>query len=131
EFDWTGSHDPTPYLCVPEALRFLGGLLPGGWSALMARNRALALEARRILCDALDAEAPAPEDMVGALAAVPLPDGSAAPRGSPTGAKRARAAVAASRSSTSSTSPTSPSPFASTSARNAAAAGPAERASAA
>src|SRR6266513_2669116 len=68
EFDWTGSHDPTAYLCVPEALRFLGGLLPGGWPALMARNRALALEARRILCDALDAEPPAPEDMVGALA---------------------------------------------------------------
>ncbi len=83
EFDWTGSHDPTPYLCVPEALRFLGGLLPGGWPALMARNRALALEARRILCDALDAEAPAPEDLVGALAAVPLPDGSAAPLRSP------------------------------------------------
>src|SRR5437870_5697153 len=83
EFDWTGSHDPTPYLCVPEALRFLGGLLPGGWPALMARNRALALEARGILCDALDAEAPAPEDMVGALAAVPLPDGAAAPLRSP------------------------------------------------
>jgi len=83
EFDWTGSHDPTPYLCVPEALRFLGGLLPGGWPALMARNRALALEARGILCDALDAEAPAPEDMVGALAAVPLPDGSAASPRSP------------------------------------------------
>ncbi len=83
EFDWTGSHDPTPYLCVPEALRFLGGLLPGGWPALMARNRALALEARHILCSALGAEAPAPEDMVGALAAVPLPDGSAAPGRSP------------------------------------------------
>ncbi len=83
EFDWTGSHDPTAYLCVPEALRFLGGLLPGGWPALMARNRALALEARHILCSALGAEAPAPEDMVGALAAVPLPDGSAAPGRSP------------------------------------------------
>src|SRR5438034_1142745 len=55
EFDWTGSHDPTPYLCVPEAIRFLGGLLPGGWLELMARNRRLALEARCILCDALDA----------------------------------------------------------------------------
>jgi len=28
EFDWCGTHDPTPFLCVPHALRFLGGLLP-------------------------------------------------------------------------------------------------------
>src|SRR5439155_26480005 len=83
EFDWTGSHDPTPYLCVPEAIRFLGGLLPGGWLELMARNRRLALEARCILCDALDALPPSPEEMVGALAAVPLPDGAAAPLRSP------------------------------------------------
>src|SRR5438094_3898538 len=83
EFDWTGSHDPTPSLSVPEAIRFLNGLLPGGWPELMARNRALALEARRILCDALDAMPPAPEEMVGALAAVPLPDGADAPLRSP------------------------------------------------
>src|SRR5437016_1238475 len=83
EFDWTGSHDPTAYLCVPEAIRFLGGLLPGGWPELIARNRQLALEARRILCDALDAMPPAPEEMVGALAAVPLPDGADAPLRSP------------------------------------------------
>src|SRR5947207_59512 len=80
---WTGSHDPTPYLCLPEAIRFLGGLLPGGWLELMARNRRLALEARCILCDALDALPPSPEEMVGALAAVPLPDGAAAPLRSP------------------------------------------------
>ncbi len=83
EFDWTGTHDPTPYLCVPESIRFLGGLLPGGWPALMARNRTLALEARRILCDALGVPAPCPEEMIGSLAAVPLPDGSGAPPVSP------------------------------------------------
>src|SRR5206468_2857703 len=83
EFDWTGSHDPTAYLCVPEAIRFLGGLLPGGWPELMARNRRLALEARCILCDALDAMPPGPQEMVGALAAVPLPDRADAPLPSP------------------------------------------------
>ena len=46
EFDWGGTDDPTPYLCVPDAIRFLGGLLPGGWPALMASNRAKALAVR-------------------------------------------------------------------------------------
>ncbi len=31
EFDWTGTHDPTAALCVPESLRVVGGLMPGGW----------------------------------------------------------------------------------------------------
>jgi len=83
EFDWTGSHDPSAYLCVPEAIRFLGGLLPGGWPELMARNRALALEARRVLCEALGVAPPCPDEMIGSLVTVPLRDGSVAPLRSP------------------------------------------------
>jgi isopenicillin-N epimerase len=67
---------------VPAALEFLGGLLPGGWPDLMARNRALALAARELLCAALAIPEPSPPGMIGSLAAVPLPDlpeGSAIP----------------------------------------------------
>ena len=46
EFDWTGTADPTAYLTVPEAIRYMGSLLPGGWPALMAHNRRTALAAR-------------------------------------------------------------------------------------
>jgi len=73
EFDWQGTDDPTPFLCIPHALRFLGTLLPGGWPELMARNRSLALRAREILSQALRTPEPAPESMIGSLASVPLP----------------------------------------------------------
>ncbi len=76
EFDWTGSLDPTAWLCVPDALDTVGGLLPGGWPAVRATNRELALDARRLLCDALRVAPPCPEDMIGSLATVPLPDQS-------------------------------------------------------
>ena len=77
EFDWTGTSDPTAWLTVPKAIDYLGGLLPGGWPALMARNHALALDARRLLC-ASAATAPAcPDAMIGSLASVRLPDGTA------------------------------------------------------
>jgi isopenicillin-N epimerase len=79
EFDFTGTQDPTAWLVIPEALRFMGSLLPGGWDELRARNHALALRARAILCAALGIEAPAPESMIGSLATVPLPPGPAGP----------------------------------------------------
>lgn len=72
EFDWTGTDDPTPWLCVPEALRVMGTMLPGGWASLREANRALALEARDLLCEALGVAPPAPDAMLGAMAAVPL-----------------------------------------------------------
>lgn len=73
EFDWMGTDDPTAYLCIPEAIEFLGSLLPGGWTQLMENNRAKALWARQVLCEALNVSPPCPDDMIGSMAVVPLP----------------------------------------------------------
>ena len=75
EFDWTGTRDLTAYLCVGDCVKFLGGLLPGGWDELMAANRALAIEARGLLCDKLGVEPACPDSMIGTLASVPLGPG--------------------------------------------------------
>jgi isopenicillin-N epimerase len=74
EFAWQGTWDPSACLSVPEALRFVGSLLPGGWPEIMARNRALALAARTLLCAALRIDEPCPEEFIASLAAIPLPD---------------------------------------------------------
>lgn len=74
EFGWQGTGDPSACLSVPEAIRFIGSLLPGGWPEVMARNRALALAARTILCAGLGISEPCPEEFIGSLAAVPIPD---------------------------------------------------------
>jgi len=78
EFGWTGTGDPTAALCVPEALRLIGSLAPGGWPEVMRRNHELALAARRILCDALAIDPPAPEQMIGTLVSVPIRDAQVA-----------------------------------------------------
>ncbi len=75
EFDWTGTSDPTAWLVVPKAIDYLGSLLPGGWPALMARNRGLALEARDLVCAAAGTAPPCPDAMVGSIASIVLPDG--------------------------------------------------------
>lgn len=73
EFDWTGTTDPTPYLAIPAALDFLDGLLPGGMEELMISNRTLCLRARGLLAEALGLASAAPDSMLGAMAALPIP----------------------------------------------------------
>ena len=79
EFDWTGTADPTPYLCVPDAIRFMARAVPGGWPEVMRRNHALALEARAILAEELAIPEPCPGAMLGSMAALPLPTALAGP----------------------------------------------------
>lgn len=73
EFDWTGTDDPTAYMCVPEAIAFMGSLLPGGWKELRQQNHQLVLQGRRLLCEALEVQPPCPEEMIGSMAVVPMP----------------------------------------------------------
>jgi isopenicillin-N epimerase len=73
EFDWQGTGNPTAFLALPDALRVIGGLQPGGWPARMAANRALVIAGRDRVCGALGLEPIAPDSMIGAMAAVALP----------------------------------------------------------
>ncbi len=70
-----GRETPRPFLCVPKALEVVGGMLPGGWPEVMASNRAKALTARAFLCERLGVAPHCPEEMVGSMATVALPDG--------------------------------------------------------
>lgn len=73
EFDWTGTLDPTAALTIPFCIEYLGGLVPGGWPALMETNRELALRARGIFLERLGGTAACPDSMIGAMAAALLP----------------------------------------------------------
>ena len=82
EFDWTGTQDFSAWLSVPSALDFMTGLFPSGIEELRRRNHELALAGRELILDALGAEAPCPESMLGCMATVPLPpDPDDAPTG--------------------------------------------------
>jgi isopenicillin-N epimerase len=74
EFDWVGTYDPSGILAAPASLRYLENLLPGGFPALLERNRALARVARALLAERLGLELPCPESMLGSMAAMFLPD---------------------------------------------------------
>jgi isopenicillin-N epimerase len=72
-FDWQGTNDPTPWLCVGEAIEFVESLVPGGIEGLMGRNRDLAIAARRLLCQRSGMEPICGEEMVGSMAAMIVP----------------------------------------------------------
>jgi isopenicillin-N epimerase len=72
EFDWVGTSDPTAWLSVPKALELLPRLF-GSWEAIRAENHALAVRARARLSEVVGTTPPAPEALLGSMAAVLLP----------------------------------------------------------
>ncbi|HSK06245.1 MAG TPA: aminotransferase class V-fold PLP-dependent enzyme [Acidimicrobiia bacterium] len=74
-FDWLGTDDFSAWAVVPEALRLVGGMETGGWEAVMKRNHDLVLEGRAVIAAAVGTTPPAPDEMVGSMASVLLPDG--------------------------------------------------------
>ncbi|NNM20130.1 MAG: aminotransferase class V-fold PLP-dependent enzyme [Gammaproteobacteria bacterium] len=83
EFDWPGTWDPTAVLSVPQALGHIASLLPGGWAAVRRHNHDLVVRGRELICDALGIAPPCPAQMLGSLAALPLPDSEAPASASP------------------------------------------------
>ena len=78
-FDWAGTTDVSGTLALSAAIRFVGGLHPDGWPGLMADNTAKALAGRDRICAALGVPPPAPDAMLGSMAAIPLPGLAATP----------------------------------------------------
>ena len=73
EFDWIGTRDLTGFLTLPTLIGCLADVSNHGWDGIMARNRALAVEARDLIGQELGLEPPCPVDMIGSLATVCLP----------------------------------------------------------
>ncbi|MDJ1172831.1 aminotransferase class V-fold PLP-dependent enzyme [Roseofilum capinflatum] len=79
EFDWTGTQDFTPYLCIPRAIDFIQTEFPGGWLALMQHNHQMIINAKTLLSEALGISCNTPESLIGSMLSLPLPDGLALP----------------------------------------------------
>lgn len=77
EFDWVGTMDPSAWLTAPFAIQWMSELLPGGWEEIRATNRERAIRARDVVAAALRVSAPCPDSMIGSIASLPLPDGTA------------------------------------------------------
>ncbi len=73
QFGWTGTLCPTPWLCIPETLDYLGQEIPGNWPAIMERNHRLALQGRDIICRALNVSPPCPDEFHGSMVTIPIP----------------------------------------------------------
>ncbi len=74
DFDYVGTNDYTPRLALPDAIRFMQTVLPGGLPEVRSRNNALLAQARGLLCQRLGAAPTAPPAMNASMGVVTLPE---------------------------------------------------------
>ncbi|MHC5023402.1 MAG: aminotransferase class V-fold PLP-dependent enzyme [Planctomycetota bacterium] len=81
EFAWQGTRDISPWLCVADAIAFLGEL---GWDHVRRHNHEMATWVQAMLCEQWKVEPCSPLDgsMLGSMVAVQLP-GEASRLGTP------------------------------------------------
>ncbi|MCX7829854.1 MAG: hypothetical protein N2445_02165 [Acidobacteria bacterium] len=79
EFSWTGTDDPTPFLIIPDVIKFWNSITAGGLKGIMSYNRTTCLKAREFILKSLEIEKPCPDEMVGSMASFPLPDAQIEP----------------------------------------------------
>lgn len=72
QFDWPGTLDPSPWLCVADAIEFIEGL---DAAKLMRRNHDVAVQGARLLAEQWGTVLPAPGSMFGTMATIELPAG--------------------------------------------------------
>ncbi|MBI3452948.1 MAG: aminotransferase class V-fold PLP-dependent enzyme [Rhodospirillales bacterium] len=70
EFDWTGTHDYSPWLAVPAAIEFGAAF---GWDIIRRRNHALLLEAVTLINAAWWTAIGGPPALLGTMATIRLP----------------------------------------------------------
>lgn len=74
QFDWQGTFDPSAWLSLPATINFLESVVAGGHAGLVTRNKGLAIEAGRLICNRLGIEFPCDEELVTSMVSIPLPD---------------------------------------------------------
>ena len=72
EFDWTGTFDPTPWLCIPSTALH-GQACSRGWAASHGGQSGSRAARPRFVAQSTGVESPCPEAMIGSMASIPLP----------------------------------------------------------
>ena len=81
EFLWCGTFNPSSIFVIPYAIDYFKSIYPEGIEGIMKRNRDLCLKAREMLLKKLKVEKPCPDEMVGAMASIPISDAKKEPIG--------------------------------------------------